>query len=230
MREGGYVAEPPPPVSELEPPPSTDAPNALPQNQGSQPQKTRFWQEEPAGLRGHVTLLISFTTMSETINNENLKEVKIARVAVYSKKFGEKSPEDYINFSLKDSVPKFERNPNTLVYEKVDVFYYESFLSIVKKVLANKSDELGLILSLPVSTFFSAEDRQTMTIEEMELSLYAKLLVGAKLVLNIELHQATTPHPTTGVPLERDKYFKDIVDIEFTALNKKFIDKWLEKI
>ena len=87
-------------------------------------------------------------------------------------------------------------------------------LSIFKNLLSEVSEDIALLLSLPISAVVANERFCNLSDMEKLQTLLVTLTIGATAMLQSELHKAG--EVINGETLTRDKYFNDIIELKLT--------------
>lgn len=160
--------------------------------------------------------------MSDTKNNpESVKPSATSAMTVTSLRVceatstvdGKSFQKHFVVLRFKEVYKRFTEVSNG-DFEEIETHEFSMPLSIFKNLLSEVSEDIALLLSLPISAVVANERFCNLSDLEKLQTLLVTLTIGATAMLQSELHAAG--EVINGEALTRDKYFNDIIELKLT--------------
>lgn len=170
---------------------------------------------------------------NETINNDvnnaensnELLNLKITSVRVVPKSEDNKLRANTVFIRYEKPYKCFEQNPQTMLYEESESREDSVSVGVMIGMLSGLSDELALIMSMPIEAVVTNPKFATLSDMEKYQMLFAKILVNSVVKMDNEFHEVGFVPENGKSPIDRDQYFHDIVDIMLCKKAREFVSK-----
>lgn len=170
---------------------------------------------------------------SETINNDvnnvensnELLDLKVTSVRVVAKSDDNKLRANTVFIRYEKPYKCFEQNPQTMLYEESESKEDSMSVGVMIGMLSGLSDELALIMSMPIEAVVTNPKYAALSDMEKYQMLFAKILVNSVVKMDNEFHEVGFVPENGKMPIDRDQYFHDIVDILLCKKAREFVSK-----
>lgn len=179
---------------------------------------------------------------SETINNDvnnvenniensnELLDLKVTSVRVVAKSEDNKLRANTVFIRYEKPYKCFEQNPQTMLYEESESKEDSMSVGVMIGMLSGLSDELALIMSMPIEAVVTNPKYSALSDMEKYQMLFAKILVNSVVKMDNEFHEVGFVPEDGKMPIDRDQYFHDIVDIMLCKKASEFVSKKFAEI